>query len=74
MTSANSPLADGASRMPRTKRHVEPKCPLRPADKCSLCQPGATGPQDCGLVYLAMDDPDLFELYRTTRKPNEQRR
>ena len=34
-------------------------CPLRPGDACSLCVPGVTGPQDCGLVYLAMDDPEL---------------
>ena len=36
-----------------------PMCPLRPGDPCTLCVPGATGPQDCGLVYLAMDDPEL---------------
>ena len=37
------------------------KCPLRPGDRCSLCVPGATGPQDCGLVWLVMDDPELRE-------------
>lgn len=36
---------------------------MRPEDRCSLCQPGATGPQDCGLVYLTMDDPELRALY-----------
>ncbi len=41
-----------------------PRCPLRPDDPCSLCQPGASGPQDCGLVYLVMDDEDLRDLYR----------
>ncbi len=45
------------------KRAVEPRCPVRPEDRCSLCQPGATGPQDCGLVYLTMDDPELRALY-----------
>ena len=30
----------------------EPKCPIRVGDPCSLCFPGASGPQDCGLVYL----------------------
>lgn len=39
----------------------EPKCPIRPADACSLCLPGASGPQDCGLVYLVMSDPELRE-------------
>lgn len=53
-------------------RPPEPRCPVRPDDRCSLCQPGATGPQDCGLVYLTMDDPELRELYAAqlaTRKP-----
>ena len=38
-------------------------CPLRPGDPCSQCQAYATGPQDCGLVYLVMNDPELRELY-----------
>ncbi|HET8767931.1 MAG TPA: DUF6767 domain-containing protein [Pedococcus sp.] len=42
-----------------THRRPVAQCPLRPGDPCSLCFPGATGPQDCGLVYLAMDDPEL---------------
>ena len=37
----------------------EPKCPVRPGDRCSLCYPGATGPQDCGLVWLVREDPEL---------------
>lgn len=37
----------------------EPKCPVRPGDSCSLCYPGATGPQDCGLVWLVREDPEL---------------
>jgi hypothetical protein len=36
-----------------------PQCPVWPGDACSLCVPGATGPQDCTLVALVMDDPDL---------------
>jgi hypothetical protein len=35
------------------------RCPLRPGDVCTLCVPGASGPQNCGLVYLVMSDPDL---------------
>ena len=45
--------------MTRTLRRPVAQCPLRPGDPCSLCFPGATGPQDCGLVYLGMDDPEL---------------
>lgn len=36
-----------------------PMCPIRLGEACNLCVPGATGPQDCGLVYLVMADPDL---------------
>ena len=35
------------------------RCPLRPGDACSLCVPGTSGPNDCGLVYLVMSDPQL---------------
>jgi hypothetical protein len=47
--------------MPVSKRRPEPMCPIRPGDRCTLCVPGATGPQDCGLVYLVMSDPSLRE-------------
>lgn len=51
------------------------KCPIRPGDACSLCYPGATGPQDCGLVYLVMSDPDLREeLSRVRRYEQEDAR
>jgi hypothetical protein len=46
----------------------EAKCPIRPGDACSLCQPGATGPQDCGLVYLVMSDPDLRQELNRVRR------
>jgi hypothetical protein len=39
----------------------EARCPIRIGDACSLCHPGASGPQTCGLVYLVMCDPDLRE-------------
>lgn len=39
----------------------EPRCPIRVGDPCSLCHPGAGGPETCGLVYLVMCDPDLRE-------------
>jgi len=47
--------------MAEARTPPEPKCPIRPGDPCSLCVPGASGPQDCGLVYLVMSDPDLRE-------------
>ena len=44
-----------------------PQCPLRPGQACTLCLPGATGPQDCGAVYLVLSDPELrAELHRRT--------
>ena len=46
----------------------EAKCPIRPGDACSLCQPGATGPKDCGLVYLVMSDVDLREELQRVRR------
>ncbi|HSE08813.1 MAG TPA: DUF6767 domain-containing protein [Nocardioidaceae bacterium] len=48
------------------------KCPIRPGDACSLCQPGATGPQDCGLVYLVMSDPDLREELNRVRRHEQE--
>ncbi|MDQ7908996.1 DUF6767 domain-containing protein [Phytohabitans sp. ZYX-F-186] len=48
----------------RLVRKPDPRCPVRPGEPCLLCQPGATGPQDCGLVYLVMSDPELREAVR----------
>ncbi|WP_199711195.1 DUF6767 domain-containing protein [Tessaracoccus antarcticus] len=42
----------------RPRKRPDPKCPLRPGEPCTLCQASVTGPQDCGLVYLIMDDPE----------------
>ena len=36
-------------------------CQVRLGEPCRLCMPGATGPQDCGVAYLVMTDPDLRE-------------
>lgn len=55
------------SRAPRSAL-PEAQCPIRPGDACSLCQPGATGPQDCGLVYLVLSDPDLREELNRLRR------
>lgn len=42
-----------------SRKLPEALCPIRPGDPCSLCFPGADGPEDCGLVYLVQDDPEL---------------
>ena len=46
---------------PATNRrsHPDARCPVRPGDPCTLCEMGATGPQDCPLVYLVMTDDEL---------------
>ncbi|MEV4131716.1 DUF6767 domain-containing protein [Dactylosporangium sp. NPDC049742] len=46
------------------RHRPEPRCPVRPGEPCTLCHPGASGPQDCGLVYLVMSDPQLREAVR----------
>ncbi|ETJ98188.1 MULTISPECIES: DUF6767 domain-containing protein [Propionimicrobium] len=51
----------------------KPRCPLRPDDYCSLCVPGANGPQDCGLVYLVMSDPEAREIYAKKRRERQAR-
>lgn len=38
-----------------------PKCPIRPGDACSLCAPGASGPENCPTVWMVMNDPELRE-------------
>ena len=37
----------------------EARCPIRIGDACSLCHPGSSGPETCGLVYLVQDDPEM---------------
>ena len=54
--------------------HVEARCPLRPADKCYLCHPGADGPHNCGLVYLMMNDDELRAVYAEERRRARERR
>ncbi len=44
-----------------------PQCPIRLGEPCTLCVPGASGPQDCGLVHLVMADPELRERLRELR-------
>jgi len=47
---------------------VAPQCPIRLGEACSLCVPGASGPADCGLVYLVMSDPELREDLNRMRR------
>ena len=53
--------------MVEVRTQPEARCPVRPGDPCSLCVPGASGPQDCELVYLVMSDPDLRDRLRQIR-------
>ncbi|WP_414703473.1 DUF6767 domain-containing protein [Propionicimonas sp.] len=45
----------------------QPKCPIRNGEPCSLCFPGADGPQNCGLVYLVASDADLQDEWAASR-------
>ncbi|HEX6056705.1 MAG TPA: DUF6767 domain-containing protein [Intrasporangium sp.] len=49
-------------------RPPQPKCPIRVGEPCSLCFPGAAGPQDCGLVYLVQSDPEWREQLAEKRR------
>ena len=48
-------------------RPPQPKCPIRLGEPCSLCFPGADGPNNCGLIYLVQSDPDLVEQLAAKR-------
>ena len=50
-----------------------PRCPLKPGQTCTLCVPGAIGPQDCGTVYLVLSDPELRKSYTVERLRSENR-
>ena len=56
----------------RTRSHVDARCPVRLGDFCTLCVPGATGPQDCGLVYLVMDDAELRAALTENRREHRE--
>ncbi len=49
-------------------RTPQPQCPIRIGEPCTLCFPGATGPQDCGLVYLVQDDEEMREELAARRR------
>jgi len=50
------------------QRPSDPRCPIRLGEPCTLCFPGASGPQDCGLVYLVRSDPELREELAARRR------
>jgi hypothetical protein len=49
-------------------RMPSPKCPIRIGEPCSLCFPGASGPRDCGLVYLVQSDPEMRDQLADKRR------
>ena len=57
-----------------TERPPTPASPIRDGDPCSLCVPGVSGPQDCGLVYLVTSDPELRAEWNERRRAAAQRR
>ncbi len=65
MTSTPRAYGGGVSEK---RRRPDAKCPLRPGDPCTLCQVNVTGPQDCGLVYLIMDDSEAREAWAENRR------
>ena len=54
--------------MVKVRTQPQPKCPIRPGEACTLCVPGVTGPQNCGLVFMVMSDPDLREQLDHVRR------
>lgn len=49
-------------------RAPQAKCPIRVGEPCTLCFPGADGPQNCGLVYLVQSDPEMREALAANRR------
>jgi hypothetical protein len=57
-----------------SRRPLTPMCPIRLGEPCTLCVPGATGPQDCGVVYLMQSDPELREQLAARRSAHSAAR
>lgn len=51
-------------REPHRRRIPQAKCPIRAGEYCTACQPGTSGPEDCQLVLLVREDPELSEMVR----------
>ncbi len=56
------------------QRTPTPQCPIRLGEPCTLCFPGARGPQDCGLVYLVQADPEQREELAARRRDHHASR
>ncbi|MDO5049037.1 MAG: hypothetical protein Q4D87_04055 [Actinomycetaceae bacterium] len=54
-------------------RKAAPRCPLRPGEPCTLCQPFVTGPQDCQTVRVVMEDPELRAILAEKRRAYNER-
>jgi hypothetical protein len=60
--------------MDESEERMPQQCAVRVGEECRLCVPGASGPQDCGLAYLVMTDPELRdELARQQARLAERR-
>ena len=57
-----------------SRRPPTPMCPIRLGEPCTLCFSGATGPQDCGLIYLVQSDPELREQLAARRSAHSAAR
>ena len=60
--------------MDETRAGLEESCWIRLGEPCRLCVPGATGPLDCGLVYLVLTDPDLSAALARMRADRSRER
>lgn len=58
---ASNDRREAGERRRKPRRVPQPKCPIRFGEPCTACQPGTSGPDDCQLVALVMDDPELHE-------------
>ncbi|WP_448851699.1 DUF6767 domain-containing protein [Corynebacterium sp. 335C] len=56
--------AAGARPGGRRRRVPQAKCPVRAGEYCTACQPGTSGPEDCQLVLMVREDPELAEMMR----------
>lgn len=63
-----------AGRGPRRRRVPQAKCPIRAGEWCTACQPGTSGPEDCQLVLMVRQDPDLLEMMREMNAAHRESR
>ena len=62
MVAQNKSGGDAVARERKPRRVAQARCPLRYGEPCTLCQPGAHGPEDCQTVEMVRADPELREL------------